>query len=240
MRIIAGAHKGRTLKAPTWAGLRPTSDQLRETLFNILAPRVHGARVLDVFAGTGAVALEALSRGAELGVCIEQRPAGAGPHRGEPRPRGRGRPVYDRPRRCASRARQSPIPGGPFDIVFLDPPYETEDLDDVVKAAASQRADGGVLVLEHSSRRAPRRLTERARRAPCARGTARCPSTYERHATHRRLPRVVRPDDHGPRGHHRAGRAPVRPRGGGGAINAGQAPLFSFDERVAIIREVFA
>lgn len=153
MRIIAGAHKGRTLKAPTWAGLRPTSDKLRETLFNILAPRVSGARVLDVYAGTGAVALEALSRGAELAVCIEQD--------------RRARALIEENRarvgedaRCmivagdARRALVSPIPGGPFDIVFLDPPYDAEDLDEVVKAGAAQRAEGGVLVLEHSSRRA--------------------------------------------------------------------------------------
>src|SRR5687767_13038449 len=72
MRIIAGTHKGRTLKTPKWDGLRPTSDKLRETLFNILAPRVSGARVLDVFAGTGAVALEALSRGAAGATCVER------------------------------------------------------------------------------------------------------------------------------------------------------------------------
>src|SRR5918992_1338042 len=64
MRVIAGAFKGRRLKPPTWDGLRPTSDKLRETLFNILAPRISGARVLDGFAGTGAVGIEALSRGA--------------------------------------------------------------------------------------------------------------------------------------------------------------------------------
>ena len=72
MRIIAGACKGRRLKAPTWDGLRPTSDKLRETLFNILAPRIEGAAVLDVFAGTGAVGLESLSRGASRAVFIEQ------------------------------------------------------------------------------------------------------------------------------------------------------------------------
>ena len=55
MRVIAGAFKGRRLKAPTWEGLRPTSDKLRETLFNILAPRIADAAVLDVCAGTGAV-----------------------------------------------------------------------------------------------------------------------------------------------------------------------------------------
>src|SRR5438105_8322634 len=64
MRVIAGSLKGRRLKAPTWDGLRPTSDKLRETLFNILAPRIAGARVLDGYAGTGAVGIEAISRGA--------------------------------------------------------------------------------------------------------------------------------------------------------------------------------
>src|SRR5204862_8285921 len=64
MRVIAGRFKGRRLAAPTWEGLRPTSDKLRETLFNVRAPRLTGARLLDLCAGTGAVGLEALSRGA--------------------------------------------------------------------------------------------------------------------------------------------------------------------------------
>src|SRR5215204_1549405 len=64
LRIIAGQLKGRRLDAPSWEGLRPTSDKLRETLFNILGPRVAGARVLDACAGTGAVGIEAISRGA--------------------------------------------------------------------------------------------------------------------------------------------------------------------------------
>src|SRR5215212_10254673 len=64
MRVIAGTLKGRRLQAPDWEGLRPTSDKLRGTLFNVLAPRVGGARVLDGYAGTGAIGIEALSRGA--------------------------------------------------------------------------------------------------------------------------------------------------------------------------------
>ena len=72
MRIIAGSLKGRRLEAPTWEGLRPTSDKLRETLFNILAARIVGARVLDGYAGTGAVGIEALSRGAVHATFIEQ------------------------------------------------------------------------------------------------------------------------------------------------------------------------
>src|ERR1700709_133107 len=71
MRVIAGTLKGRRLKAPGWDGLRPTSDKLRETLFNVLAPRIAGARVLDGFAGTGALGIEALSRGAAHVVFIE-------------------------------------------------------------------------------------------------------------------------------------------------------------------------
>ena len=64
MRVIAGTQRGRRLFSPRWAGLRPTSDRLRETLFDVVGARVEGARVLDGCAGTGAVGIEALSRGA--------------------------------------------------------------------------------------------------------------------------------------------------------------------------------
>src|SRR5919108_5180467 len=64
MRIIAGAYKGRNLKSPPSMNVRPTSDRLRETLFNVIAPRIEGARFLDLCAGSGAVGIEALSRGA--------------------------------------------------------------------------------------------------------------------------------------------------------------------------------
>src|SRR6184192_2637601 len=72
MRVIAGSLKGRRLIAPSWSGLRPTSDKLRETIFNILAPRVAGARVLDAYAGTGALGIEALSRGAAAVTFVER------------------------------------------------------------------------------------------------------------------------------------------------------------------------
>ena len=131
MRIIAGAHKGRRLKTPTWEGVRPTSDRLRETLFNILATRIGGARVLDTYAGTGAVALEALSRGAASAVCVEQdRRAQA------LIAENRARLGVDE--RCmilradARRALRGTIAGGPFEIVFLDPPYDVKDLDELV------------------------------------------------------------------------------------------------------------
>src|SRR2546422_7337820 len=72
MRVIAGSLKGRRLIAPSWPGLRPTSDKLRETIFNILAARVAGARVLDGYAGTGALGIEAISRGAAHVTFVER------------------------------------------------------------------------------------------------------------------------------------------------------------------------
>lgn len=154
MRIIAGINKGRGLKTPAWNGLRPTSDKLRETLFNIVAPFVEGARVLDVFAGTGAVALEALSRGAATATCIEQ-------DRRAVKLIEENRQLCGAADRCviirdaADRALRKPVAGGPFDLVVLDPPYDYDRLADVVLAAASQRAPGARLVLEHGSRVTP-------------------------------------------------------------------------------------
>lgn len=154
MRIIAGIHKGRTLKAPKWDGLRPTSDKLRETLFNILQMRIDGARVLDVFSGTGAVALEALSRGAAAATCVESDRRAAGLI-------AENAALCREQERCviirdvASRALQQPVPGGPFDIIVLDPPYDYAALASVVAEAATQLAGGGIVVLEHATRVKP-------------------------------------------------------------------------------------
>ena len=156
MRIIAGTNKGRTLKTPKWSGLRPTSDKLRETLFNIIQARVPGARVLDVFSGTGAVALEALSRGAVAATCVESDRRAAGliaENAALCRESDRCAIIRD----VASRALQQPLPGGPFDIVVLDPPYDYPALDEAVRDAAGQRATGGLVILEHASRITPPR-----------------------------------------------------------------------------------
>jgi 16S rRNA (guanine(966)-N(2))-methyltransferase RsmD len=154
MRIIAGQHKGRTLKTPKWGGLRPTSDKLRETLFNILQHQIDGARVLDVFSGTGAVALEALSRGAASATCVDSDRRAAALI-------AENAALCRESQRCgiirdaAARALQRPVPGGPFDIIVLDPPYDYDDLEAVVADAGSQRADGGIVVLEHATRVVP-------------------------------------------------------------------------------------
>ena len=158
MRIIAGEFKGRRLKAPTWDGLRPTSDKLRETLFNILAPRIAGAVVLDVFAGTGAVGLESLSRGAARAVFIEHDRRAADLIAANAALCGvenRCAIIRDR----AEVALIRPCHDGPFDVIVLDPPYDFEPLGEVLTAAVGHLAPGGVLILEHAYRRAAPAVT---------------------------------------------------------------------------------
>lgn len=148
MRVIAGAFKGRRLRSPGWTGLRPTSDKLRETLFNVLAPRVAGARVLDGYAGTGAVGIEAASRGAASVTFVDadrraRRLMAENLAHVIPATGGSG---------CAI-IRASFDRLGPFDIIFMDPPYDIPP-DDALAAGAPLLAPGGVLVVEHAKRRA--------------------------------------------------------------------------------------
>ncbi len=166
MRIIAGTLKGRRLDAPTWPGLRPTSDKLRETLFNVLQGRLAGARVLDVYAGTGAVGIEALSRGAAHVTFVEADARARGliaenlarcgllmtSMRGPGR-RGVGQgDSYTIERGSAEDvlSRLEPV----YDVVFLDPPYDEPDLAAAATLGVGRLAAGGICVLEHATRRA--------------------------------------------------------------------------------------
>ena len=153
MRVIAGTLKGRRLKTPDWDGLRPTSDKLRETLFNILTPRIAGARVLDGFAGTGALGIEALSRGAAAVTFVEHdrraqaliaaNLAQCGIETGYNLVRG----AFDR----SIAALQAPA-AEPFDIVLLDPPYALP-ADTTLTGVDALLAPGGIAVLEHDKRK---------------------------------------------------------------------------------------
>jgi len=151
MRIIAGTLKGRRLLGPKDPGVRPTSDSLRETLFNVLGPTVAGQRVLDGFAGTGALGLEALSRGATHVTFVEQDRRAIEVLTKNVSACG----VEDA---CAiirddfGSGRVGRL--GAFDLVLLDPPYDVPDLAPAATAAAALVAPGGRLVLEHSRRRA--------------------------------------------------------------------------------------
>ena len=150
MRIIAGAFKGRRLHTPTWDGLRPTSDKLRETLFNILAAHVQGARVLDGYAGTGAIGIEALSRGAAHVTFVESDARALRLIDHNLKLCG----LSDRHVIIRGRLGTSPLTASAiFDLAVLDPPYDAPDLAAAVAAAAPLVAPDGVLVLEHARRR---------------------------------------------------------------------------------------
>ena len=153
MRIIAGQWKGRTLDTPTWDGVRPTSDRLRETLFNVLAGEVAGARVLDVYAGTGAVGLEALSRGAAAVTFVEQDRRAVALVRRNLARCGASDAYVIVARDAAEALRSGRF--DPFDLVFLDPPYADASRDGVLSLAAAHVAASGVLVLEHAHRQPP-------------------------------------------------------------------------------------
>jgi 16S rRNA (guanine966-N2)-methyltransferase len=127
MRIIAGKYRSRVLAAPAGTSTRPTSDRLRETLFNVLAPRIQGAAFLDLYAGSGAVGLEALSRGAGPVVFVERAPAALKALRGNLARLGVESGVRVEARsvgaflRTAAAAGPEPVPHA---VVFLDPPYD--------------------------------------------------------------------------------------------------------------------
>lgn len=124
MRIIGGTLGSRVLQAPPGLATRPTSDRLRETLFNVLAPRMEGAIFLDLYAGSGAVGLEALSRGAAAVEFVERDPAALKVLRNNLERLGvtRGFRISAAGVREFLRRAKSGKPG--FDVVFLDPPYD--------------------------------------------------------------------------------------------------------------------
>jgi 16S rRNA (guanine966-N2)-methyltransferase len=132
VRIIGGAWRGRKIRFPPNAGLRPTPDRVRETLFNWLAPSIGGARCLDLFAGSGALGLEALSRGAAHVVFVEKNPAVAKHLSAVTATLAPGQADV-----AAGDARRW-LKGQPqgFDIVFVDPPFDSDLLDGALMALA--------------------------------------------------------------------------------------------------------
>jgi 16S rRNA (guanine(966)-N(2))-methyltransferase RsmD len=136
MRIIAGSFRSRTLQAPPGLATRPTSDRLRETLFNVLAPRIQGAAFLDLYAGSGAMGIEALSRGAASVDFVERSPAALKVLRGNLerlelragfRIHAAAVGTFLKRRQAASRPSRGATPETRFDLVFLDPPYDAAE-----------------------------------------------------------------------------------------------------------------
>jgi 16S rRNA (guanine966-N2)-methyltransferase len=150
LRVIAGTLRGRRLRTPDWPGLRPTSDRLRETLFNVLRDVIPGARVLDAFAGTGALGIEALSRGAAHVTfadrdrraldLIAANVSGSGVTEGY---------TIVRADLAHAGAAFAPL----FDVVLADPPYDMAP-EPILAGLADAVVDGGLVVLEHARRAA--------------------------------------------------------------------------------------
>jgi 16S rRNA (guanine966-N2)-methyltransferase len=183
MRIIAGEYRGRVIKSPPDSRTRPTSDRLRETLFNILAPRIgDDTRVLDLCAGTGAIGIEALSRGAEFVTFVDKSR-----------------------RSCAlieenldllgideAKTEVVALPAENFtgrkhaigwDIAFFDPPYETNYslvLYDFGSEESTLLRDGGILIAEHHAKNILPDASGSARRWRLLKQGDTCLSFYER------------------------------------------------------------
>jgi 16S rRNA (guanine(966)-N(2))-methyltransferase RsmD len=146
MRVIAGEYRSRRLKSIPGIATRPTSDRLRETLFNILTPRIGGARFLDAYAGTGAVGIEALSRGAAHAWFLERN-------------RGALQTIRDNLASLGLEPRATVVPGPVLlslarysaDIVFLDPPYDLEREYTAVMELLAENPPG-LTVVQHSVR----------------------------------------------------------------------------------------
>jgi 16S rRNA (guanine(966)-N(2))-methyltransferase RsmD len=150
MRIIAGEFRGRILKAPHGLTVRPTGDRARETLFDILGPRVVGTRFLDLFAGTGAVGLEALSRGAAEAVFVENHPPALTALRANVEALGLGGRVRVLAGDWRAMLRILAREGSRFDIAFADPPYDTDLGDACLRSpeAGAMLKSGGLAILE--------------------------------------------------------------------------------------------
>jgi 16S rRNA (guanine966-N2)-methyltransferase len=156
MRVIAGRYGGRTLHAPRGRGTRPTSDRVREALFSILG-EVAGARVLDLYAGTGALAIEALSRGARAATLVDSgRPAQAAIRRNLDDLGIDAELVAADALHFCVRAFRA---GREYDLIFLDPPYRHgDDLADQLTTALSPLIGDGGRVVTESDRRTPLEL----------------------------------------------------------------------------------
>lgn len=155
MRIIAGTARGCTFDAPQGRDTRPTLDRVRENVFNILQGRMRDARVLDLFSGSGAMAFEALSRGADHAVLVDiDRAANAVQRRNAEKLRMADRCTL---LQCdwQQAVRQLSAHGERFDLVFLDPPYAMHDMKPVMDALRPILAEDAVILLEHEAKTFP-------------------------------------------------------------------------------------
>ncbi len=154
MRIIAGNARGRRIEAPPGRSTRPTLDRVRENLFNMIQGEVAGRNVLDLFAGSGALSFEAISRGAAFAVMADHDPAACIIQREN----AEGLHFDDRVRIIRSDWKRAVCllesEGLSFDLVFLDPPYHTTQLEEIMSVINPILAHDALIILEHESGKA--------------------------------------------------------------------------------------
>ncbi len=145
MRVIAGEFRSRRLKSLPGLDTRPTPDRLREALFNVLAPQIEGSLFLDAYAGTGAVGIEALSRGARRAIFVEK-------NRGAVDVIHQNLAALGLENRAEVFTSKAPVvlERVRADIVFLDPPYDAEK-EYLVALAALDKSGSGLVIIQHSS-----------------------------------------------------------------------------------------
>lgn len=151
MRIIGGTARSRIIEAPKGMDTRPTLDRIRENIFNIIQRHVYDARVLDLFSGSGALALEAISRGASQAVLVDHDRAASQCER-----RNIQTLHFEDKTRVlmtdwAQAVRQLTAEKAAFDLLFLDPPYAMHDLTEVTQALKPIMASDALLITEHQA-----------------------------------------------------------------------------------------
>ncbi len=158
MRIVGGTARGRTLQGPKDAKTtRPTADRVRETVFNVLGQSLDGLSVLDLYAGTGAFALESLSRGATRAVMVDSGREAQGLCRANAQALGFAAQVELIPIPVARALATLGGRGEKFDRIFADPPYALEAAVELLEGISKHGllAEGGILVFEHAKREEP-------------------------------------------------------------------------------------
>jgi len=158
MRIVAGSARGRPLigPGPKSKDIRPTADRVRQTIFNVLGQWLDGVSVLDLYAGTGALALESLSRGAEKAVLVDSGREALELCRANTEALGFGAKARILPLPVARALERLAGEGAVFELVFADPPYAAKAVEDVLSGVEAKGllASTGTLVVEHDKREA--------------------------------------------------------------------------------------
>lgn len=155
--MIGGTHRGRRLRTVGGLAVRPTSDRLRETLFNIIAPRIHSTRFLDICAGSGAVGIEALSRGALAVTFIERSRHACGVIEANLTALGIAREATTINRDAALALKHLEQDSKQFDVAFFDPPYASEIYGQVMSqlGAVNLLSAGALVIVEHRAKTPP-------------------------------------------------------------------------------------